>query len=98
MHPSHAQSSPLRPRPRERGHTLIELMVATAVFIIGMLGVFALQTAVIGNNTLAADWSLASNLAASGLERLRVDDFLDVVGASPCPPISARDLPCYFDR
>lgn len=98
MHRLAQRPRKLPPPPGERGHTLMELMVASAVFIIGMTAIMFMQSAAIGNNALSADHSLASNLAASGLERLRVDDYNDVVGTSPCPPTSPRDLDCYFDK
>lgn len=62
-------------RRAERGFTLIELMVAMVVFLIGMAGVFALQSYGIKGTAIASDTALATNLAASTIEELTLRDY-----------------------
>src|SRR5207248_2418337 len=57
-------------RPAPRGETLIEAMVAMAVFAIGLLGVLAMSLVADGQNSLAARETKAANLA-----RDLADDF-----------------------
>ena len=60
---------------RERGFTLLEVMVATVIFIVGFAGVVYLNAAAIDYTRLSSDISLGSNLAANTLEELRVADY-----------------------
>jgi prepilin-type N-terminal cleavage/methylation domain-containing protein len=83
----------------QAGFTLVELMASLLVFSVGMLGVHGLATAVIKQNSLATDISLASNLASSALEQLVITNYSAVNGTSPCPPADpVRDLECYYDK
>ncbi len=77
---------------------MIELFISLGVFTIGMAGVFALQTSIIKSNSLSSDISLASNLAGSALEQLRITKYADIVGASVCPAPTITDLHCTFDK
>ena len=67
------------PPPREGGFTLLELMVSTAIFLIGFAGVIGLQSSSIHYNRIAGDISLASNLAANQIEVLRVTEYAAIV-------------------
>lgn len=58
-----------------RGFTLIEVMVAMAVFMLGFTGLLGLQFAAARHTRQANNISMASNLAADSLERQRVADF-----------------------
>jgi prepilin-type N-terminal cleavage/methylation domain-containing protein len=88
-----------RRRRSEAGFTLNEVMVTTAVFTIGMAGVLSLHTYLYKSVSLATDLSLASNIASSALEQLRMSDFDRVLGVGVCPPVDATfDLECWFDR
>lgn len=65
-----------RIRHGERGFNLIELMVAMMVFLIGMAGVFSMQTFGIKGTAIAADIALGTNLAASTIESMSLEDYL----------------------
>ena len=63
-HPSASRS------PSLQGFTLIEVLVALAIFSIGILAVFALQMRSINQNTAARIQGEATNLGTLTMERL----------------------------
>jgi type IV pilus assembly protein PilV len=68
----------------ERGFTLVEVLVATAILSIGILGVALMQTRAIGSNVTAMSRSNANAVALSFMEelkRLRFDDAMLADGA-----------------
>lgn len=60
---------------RQRGFTLLELMLALGVFMTGLLGLLGMQLGIITGVQNANDLSLATNLATSSLDFLEVSDF-----------------------
>lgn len=60
-------------KPRCRGLGLIEVMVATLVLAVGLLGIAGLQTAALANNLLAYQYLQASTLAQALIERMRAN-------------------------
>ena len=58
------------PKPTSAGFTLIEVMVAMAIFSIGILAVFAMQVKGINQNSAARFQSEATSIAAHTMERL----------------------------
>lgn len=60
-------------QPRQRGHSLIEVLVATMVVGIGALGVAKLHMLSSQNNRIALEHSLATLLADDMLERIRAN-------------------------
>lgn len=87
-----------RRRKSQAGFTLLETMVASAIFLIGMAGVFTLQTAIIKQNALANDLSVATNLAGEALEQLRMTEYDNVAGISQCPTTQSWETLCYFGK
>lgn len=53
---------------KEKGQTLVELMIAMSVMSIGFLGVFAVLSQSLGLNRVVANQYIAANLAAEGIE------------------------------
>jgi prepilin-type N-terminal cleavage/methylation domain-containing protein len=78
------QQSATRDRLGNNGFTLIEVLVATAIFAIGILALTSLQAVYIGGNSSARMQTEATPLAAQWLERLKIlpyaHDDLDPVG------------------
>ena len=72
----------LRHQRGEHGFTLIELMLALFIFMVGLAGITAFQIASMGAVQRSGDISIATNLAASTLEELRVTSYDHVVGTS----------------
>ena len=66
------------------GFTLIEVLVAIAIFAIGILALTSLQAVYIGGNSSARMQTEATSLAAQWLERLKIvpyaHDDLDPAG------------------
>jgi len=60
------------------GSTLLEAMVSLAVFSVGILGMAALQTNAVGNNTLAEDVQFNTVRAMAEIEELMATDYLDM--------------------
>ncbi len=67
-------------RRRNEGYTLIEIMIAIAVFAAGAVAILALQTASTHGNLEARQMSTASDIASSWIERLHRDTLLWNVG------------------
>ena len=61
----------------EKGFTLVEVMIALAVFTIGILAVNAMQTKAISINTSANKLTLASSWASDRVERIFALDYDD---------------------
>ncbi|MCI5136460.1 MAG: prepilin-type N-terminal cleavage/methylation domain-containing protein, partial [Candidatus Electrothrix sp. AW2] len=81
---------------QEEGFTLIETIIAMAIFTIGILGLFGMQTAAIKENLAANSISTSSTWAADRVEALLslkyTDDDLAVTGACSALPDSAADV------
>jgi len=56
---------------RERGFSLVEVMVAAVVLSVGLLGIAAMQGMALGRNVDANELTVVTNLAADMLERIR---------------------------
>ncbi len=61
------------PAPTERGFTMVEVMVALVIFIVGMLGLARLQGAALQNNHVAYLHTVATRLAYDMTERMRAN-------------------------
>lgn len=66
----------MRPRTRERGYTIVELMMAIAVFAIGVTGIAAMQKLTLASNLHAKRLAIATHIAQSWQERLEADSSL----------------------
>ena len=60
-----------------RGFSLLEVLIGISVFMIGMLGVTALNISSMKSNTFSGNLSEATVIAAAKLEELMVQDFDD---------------------
>jgi prepilin-type N-terminal cleavage/methylation domain-containing protein len=58
---------------RSRGYTVIELMMALAVFTTGVMGVIAMQRTVLAANRHARNLTVANGIAQAWLDQLAVD-------------------------
>ena len=70
MNPNTAAENKARPNRKEAGYTLIEILVAMAIFSIGILAVASMQVAAVNGNATARYNNEASVLAQDQLERL----------------------------
>ena len=59
-----------------RGSTVMEVMMAIAVFSIGVTGVISLQKVVLANNRNASSMAVAGEIAKSWIERLKGESLL----------------------
>ena len=62
-----------------RGFSLIEVLLGISIFMIGMLGVTALNISSLKSNTFSGNLSEATLLAATKIEELMATDFDDIV-------------------
>ena len=60
------------------GFTLIEVMISIMILTIGILGMMVMQTTAIQGNAKASTMTIASNIAASQIERIRNTPFLSL--------------------
>jgi prepilin-type N-terminal cleavage/methylation domain-containing protein len=68
-----------RPRSKsraERGYTLVELMMALALFMVSMLGIISLQRLVVTTNAHAKNLATAQLIARSWAAQLQLDSTL----------------------
>jgi len=56
---------------KNAGFTIIELIFSVMIFIIGVLGVYAVQTRIVADTTFAVDKLTASYLSQEGIEIVR---------------------------
>ena len=62
-----------------RGFSLIEVLLGISVFMIGMLGVTALNISSLKSNTFSGNLSEATLITATTIEELMAMDFDDIV-------------------
>jgi prepilin-type N-terminal cleavage/methylation domain-containing protein len=72
-----------------RGYTLVELMMAIAVFGIGVSGIIALQKVAAAANEHSKALSVATNVAQAWIDALKADSSLYVYGAV-VPPATVQ--------
>jgi len=56
-----------------RGFTILEVLIGVLVLSIGIIGIFAMQLVAISTNRTAYDFRMATELAETTLERMRMD-------------------------
>jgi prepilin-type N-terminal cleavage/methylation domain-containing protein len=67
---------------KEKGFTLVELLIALAISMVGLLGLLALQMIAIRANANSRNFSEAVGLAQEKLESLQVLPFANLVGGT----------------
>jgi len=60
-------------RRRQRGYTAVELMMAVAIFGVGVSGIIAMQKVSLGSNHHAKNLGVATHIAQSWLDMLATD-------------------------
>ncbi|MBX3248951.1 MAG: prepilin-type N-terminal cleavage/methylation domain-containing protein [Myxococcales bacterium] len=71
-----ARRTRVRTHRRERGFTLIEVMIAVGIITVGSLGILAMQTATIRGNSEARMMSIATQRNRTWFDRLERDALL----------------------
>ncbi len=91
------------------GFTLIELIIAMAVMLIGLLALWGLHAAAISSNANAYRLGISTVLAQDGLEQLYGETWMDTFtnadldpatcgGTFPAPTVDGlENLPCFLD-
>ena len=78
----------------QSGLTLIEVLIAVVVLAIGLLGIAGLQSAALSNNLISYQYTQASTLAQSMIERMRanregVRSGAYAIAANATPPVAS---------
>jgi len=78
-------------RVNNEGYTLIETMIAIAIFAIGFLAIASLQIAASKNNRAGSDYTQATTIATDRMERLMALPYSDgdldpAANPHPAPP------------
>lgn len=92
-----AATKRLRSRRRRRasGYTLIEVMIAVGILLVGSVGIFAIEQGAIIANAEARRMATAQHVAATVVERIRRDALGWTVGG-PSMPGTALDGTSYL--
>ncbi|MCI5165628.1 MAG: prepilin-type N-terminal cleavage/methylation domain-containing protein [Candidatus Electrothrix sp. GM3_4] len=77
----------------ETGFTLIEAMIAMAIFAIGILALYGMQLSAIKENITANRISTGSTWAVDKIEQLLAGDYEDLV--EPVEPVDADSYKCH---
>ena len=75
----------------ENGFTLIEVMIAMTVLLIGMLGVMSMQYYAIAGNASSRELRIATTLSTEMIEQLRGTPFNNMVSGTGTPPVSTTE-------
>jgi len=76
-------TNPKAARPaREKGFTLVEVLIALTIFAYGILGVATMQIASMKGNTSAKDLTEASTLGSDQLEKLMLAPYGSISNGS----------------
>ena len=90
-----SSSASLRRRSsrRQRGFTLIEVMIAVGIITVGSLGILAMQSATIRGNSEARMMSMATQRTNTWISRLERDALMwNVSGPAPANRVNTRFL------
>ncbi len=82
----------MRSRRRERGFTLLELLVTLSVTTIGLIGLFSLHLSIARGNDGASRSAEATQLASATLEQLRAARVTDMVSQLTGTPTSVPPI------
>lgn len=84
-----------RRRRRTSGYTLIEVMTAIGILMVGGVGIFAIEEGAIIANAEARRMAMAQHVAATVVERIRRDALAWTVGGASMPS-TALDRTTYL--
>jgi prepilin-type N-terminal cleavage/methylation domain-containing protein len=82
---------PSRSRVHDRGFSLVESMVASAVMLIGLLGLAGLQITAMRSNNVGKRMAMASLLAQDLAQNVQIWDYTDARLATPNHPTTLTD-------
>lgn len=72
----------------DQGFTLIEVMIALTVLLIGMLGVMGMQYYAIAGNASSRELRIATTLSTEIIEQLRGTPYNNMGNGTDAPPVS----------
>jgi prepilin-type N-terminal cleavage/methylation domain-containing protein len=84
--------TPIAPRHKEEGFTLLEVLISLAVFAIGMLGISALFSLQVTANADAIRKNVANNIALGMIEKARAVPYYMMISWNPTDERPA--IPC----
>jgi type IV pilus modification protein PilV len=71
--------------PSNKGFTLIEVMVALVIMLIGMLGVIGMQYYAVTGNTASREMRVATNLTQQIIEQIRSTPYQSLAAGTDAP-------------
>jgi len=73
----------IRRNQQEGGFTLLEVLIATSIFMVGMLAIGSMQTRALLTNSKTRDITQAVNIAMRTAEDLMARDWNDLASGNP---------------
>lgn len=81
------QSTDYKGRTTDHGFTLVEVMIAMVVLLVGMLGVMGMQYYAISGNTASRELRMATNLSVEMVEQLKSTPYAALASSTDSPPV-----------
>ena len=75
----------LNTRGSEQGFSLIEVMIAMVVLLMGMLGVMSMQYYAVGGNSSSRELRIATNMSGDLLEVMKSTDYANIAANTDAP-------------
>jgi prepilin-type N-terminal cleavage/methylation domain-containing protein len=71
----------------QKGFSLIEVMIALVVLLVGMLGVMAMQYYAVSGNTSSRELRIATNLTQEIVEQIKTTPYTNLAAGTDLPPV-----------
>ncbi len=71
---------------KRQGFTLIEVMIALVILLIGMLGVMSMQYYAVSGNTASREMRIATNLSQAIIEQIKSTPYTNLASGTDLPP------------
>ena len=75
----------------QKGFTLVEIMIALVVLLVGMLGVMSMQYLAVGGNASSRELRVATSLSQEFVEQLKATPYADLASGANTDPVPVAE-------